>query len=322
MTKKVLIAWLAICAYIYAEPLVDVYRKDGLSALEVQIEETLQNPLYWKEYLADKDVTNGYYEFDTPIVVVDKKSKIMELYHMADGKMKLDSTQEVITGKMGDKQKEGDLKTPVGVYDIKSRFVPKDTFYGPIAYELSYPNLLDKLGHKNGYGIWIHGFPLDDKKRDGSTKGCVVMTNDIIEEFDRDLGVANAVVIISENGKRQVTKEEMTTLLTDLYRWRYAWKISDVEKYLEFYSKKNFKRYDKRRFGAFAAMKRQIFSRKQKKIIRFTNLAISPYPSTKMENLFRIVFDEYYDTKRYKFTGKKELYVQLLEGHMKIIAEK
>lgn len=301
--------------------LVDIYRRNGIESLQTQLEEILQIPLYWKEYLTDKNVSKGFYEYDTPIVFVDKKSKTMQLYHNIKNKQKLKSTQDVIVGKMGDKQKEGDLKTPVGVYDITRRFIPKDTFYGPISFELSYPNLMDKLNEKDGYGIWIHGFPLNNEKRDGRTKGCVAVKNDILKKFDEEMGVDKAIVIISEQGDIVVKKSTISNMLAQLFRWRSAWKNSDVVNYLSFYDD-SFKRYDGKGKKEFSSMKKSIFSRKENKIIRFTNITISPYPSTKMKNIYRITFDEYYKTKHYKFEGKKELYVKMENKQMKIIAEK
>lgn len=301
--------------------LVDIYRKDGIDSLRTQLEEILQVPLYWKEYLSDKNVSKGFYEYDTPIVFVDKKSKTMQLYHNIKNTQKLKSSQSVLVGKMGDKQKEGDLKTPVGVYDITRRFVPTDTFYGPISYELSYPNIMDRLNKKDGYGIWIHGYPLNNEKRDGRTKGCVVLQNDILTKFDEDMGVDKAIVIISEQGDIVVQKSVISNMLAQLFRWRSAWKNSNLKRYLSFYDE-NFKRFDGKNKKQFKALKKGIFANKERKIIRFTNITISPYPSTKMKDLYRITFHEFYKTKHYKFEGKKELYVKMSNKQMKIIAEK
>ncbi len=318
-TKAIL--WLLAVNIIYASSLVQMYKNKGIEAVELAIEKSLQDKKYWLKYLQDKNVSKGFYEFSTPIIWVDKTAKTMELFNYADGNLSQISSQNVITGKMGDKQKEGDLKTPVGVYDITRRFVPKDTFYGPISFALSYPNILDKLDNKNGHGIWIHGFPLDEKQREDMTKGCVALENELLVRFDKDLGGDKAVVLINESAKDDLKKAQIAKLLASLYKWREAWKQSRADEYLSFYDA-DFKRFDGKNKSQFSRMKKAIFSRKGKKIIRFTNIAISPYPNMKNIDIYRIVFDEYYKTNKYKFEGKKELYVKLENEQMKILVEK
>ncbi|PID48029.1 MAG: hypothetical protein CR967_01845 [Proteobacteria bacterium] len=318
--KKVLL-FLFATTLTYALSLVEIYRGGGIDSVEIEIEKMLQSPSYWQEYLKDKDVDRGFYEFDTPIVFIDKTNQTMKLVYNVDKIQVKKSYQNIITGKMGDKQVEGDLKTPVGVYDIVKRFVPENTFYGPIAFSLSYPNTLDKLDGKNGHGIWIHGFPLDESQRGTKTKGCVALENDILVKFDKDLGVDYAVVIISENGENIASKGDISNILANLYQWRYAWALSDVDAYLNFYDG-SFKRFDGKNKQQFARMKKIIFKRKETKIIRFKNIAISPYPNMDGKNMYRVVFDEYYRTKNYKFDGKKELYILLENDKMRIIAEK
>lgn len=322
---RIFVLWimLFVCSFseVLSSSLVDTYRFQGLNAVEERLEELLQDVKYWDGYLEDKDVKSGYYDMDTPIVFVDKKAKKMKLYRYKNGKISLDFSEDVIVGKEGDKVREGDLKTPVGVYDITRRFIPQDKFYGPVSFELSYPNILDKLESKNGYGIWIHGFPLDGAKREELTRGCVAVENDILVKFDDKLGANRSIVIISEFGDVNVEKKTVSYILASLYQWRDAWKKSDVERYLAFYDER-FKRFDGQGIKEFSRMKRQIFSRKEEKVIEFSNLAISPYPDTRQENMFRVAFDELYKTKTYQFKGKKELYVQVKNNIMKILAEK
>ncbi len=319
--KNFFLVWPLLFMCVYASSLVESYRDGGLDALELKIEEILQKPSYWNVYLRDKDVSKGFYEFSSPIIFVDKKAQTMRLIRNVNGKQEVKTTQDVITGKMGDKYKEGDLKTPVGVYEVVRRFVPKDAYYGPLAFELSYPNLMDELKGKNGHGIWIHGYPLDNAQRPSQTKGCVALENDLLLDFDQKLNSTGAIVIISEAGDINADKEDIAMLLSDIYKWRYAWKVSDVDAYLSFYDD-SFVRFDGKNKRQFSAMKRQIFKKKEKKIIRFTNIGITPYPDAKNGSIYRIVFNEYYKSKNYTFNGKKEIYAKLENGKMKILVEK
>ena len=98
----------------------------------------------------------GYYEDVESLIVCEKDRKRCEVYHNEDDGLKLvRAHDDVIMGKSGDKIKRGDLKTPVGVYEITKRFKPMDQFYGPLAFVLSYPNLFDVLRGKNGDGIYL-----------------------------------------------------------------------------------------------------------------------------------------------------------------------
>ena len=306
---------------INAIQLVDVYRQQGADAVVDEIEKTLQTKNYWESYIANKDVKYGYYEDEPTIVIVDKNAKKLQVHHHKEGKSNLKLIQDVIVGKMGDKKKEGDLKTPVGVYEVRKRFTPSDPFYGPVAFSLSYPNTMDKLEGKDGHGIWIHGYPVDGSERDDRTKGCVVMTNDLLKEFDGVVGKDKAITIISETGIPKTNKEEMSLILSQLFQWKDAWKRSNVNKYLSFYDKE-FKRFDGMKYKAFERMKKQIFARKEDKLIKFRDIQITPYPNKNGRLIYRIAFHENYKTKKFKFRGYKELYVELKNKNMKILAEK
>lgn len=304
-----------------AMPLVDVYRLKGLEAVALELEKALQTPTYWQQYIADKDVRLGYYETEPTVVVVDKKAKTLKVLEHQQGQSHLKLTQEVIVGKTGAKEKEGDLKTPVGVYEVRRRFTPSDPFYGPVAFALSYPNTMDRLQGKNGHGIWIHGYPLDGSERDDLTKGCVVMTNDLLNIFDGVVGKNRAITIISEEGEPNVSPEAISHLLAQLYQWRHAWKENKTHQYLSFYDEA-FRRFDGMGKKQFTRMKKTIFKRNEEKSIQFKDVRITPYPNLEGRDMYRIAFYENYHTKRYRFNGNKELYVELKDKAMKILAEK
>lgn len=320
MLKLVYFCFVFI-TFLHSSNLEKLYLDEGITAVEKVLEKKLKSGGFWQDYLKDKDVLYGYYENDIMLVVVNKNTRKMQVFDYIDGVLKLRLTQDVIVGKDGDKEKEGDLKTPVGIYTITKRFTPPTEFYGPVAFALSYPNLMDKLDGKNGYGIWIHGFPSDGAQREILTKGCVALTNDLLLEFESVVQDKKAVTIISENKEVISTKEEIAQILSSLYQWRNAWKISDIDKYLSFYDDE-FKRFDGMRIKRFSDMKRSIFSKKEDKIIKFSNLQIIPYPNLENKTMFKVAFHEYYKTKSYKYEGNKELYIHLKNGKMKIIAER
>nr|WP_240331963.1 L,D-transpeptidase family protein [Sulfurospirillum tamanensis] len=256
------------------------------------------------------------------LVLVDKTADTLKVFEFEKGNPVLQMQHPVITGIGGDKQREGDLKTPVGVYEVVRRFVPSDPFYGQIAFALSYPNIMDKRMGKDGYGIWIHGHPLNSAQRyDQNTRGCVVMTNDLLDIFDAKVQEKKTLTLISEAGEPKVEKETIVALLTQVFEWRNAWKYSDVNRYMTFYHE-DFRRFDGMRLEEFTRMKRTIFSRNEDKMILFNDLAVVPYPNEEGRPLFRVSYHQTYETKNYQHRGNKEIYVDFSNNQMKILVER
>ncbi|EAL1008831.1 murein L,D-transpeptidase [Campylobacter coli] len=304
--------------------MVKIYLNQGLDAVGVAIEKELTNKDFWLDEIGDRNISLGYYDDDVAIVLTNKTDKILRVYSYSDGKIKQDFEQKaIITGLMGDKQVEGDLKTPVGFYELGRKFNPGDPYYGPFAFATTYPNLLDKVQGKTGGGIWIHGYPLDGTRLDEfKTRGCIALFNENLEEFAKVVQDKKVFAMTEEKEKVRAKKEDIAALLADLFAWKLAWTDSDINTYLNFYDEKQFKRFDKMKFEQFASMKKSIFSRKEDKKIKFSDINISPYPNVENETMYRISFYEDYYTKNYQFKGDKILYVKIdSKGKMKILAE-
>ena len=102
---------------------------------------------------------------------------------------------------VGDKQFEGDGKTPEGTYFI-DRFNPRSRYY--LSVGMSYPNAEDiayaeKMGRKPGGDIFIHGWGpegrvLAPKKRDW-TAGCIAVKDNEIEDIYAMLRPGTPIVI-------------------------------------------------------------------------------------------------------------------------------
>lgn len=80
----------------------------------------------------------------------------------------------------GNKVKEGDGKTPEGIYHIDRKYVRRDKFYK--SFLISYPNANDKLiakrkGVKVGFGVSIHGTTPGKVKAKDWTAGCIALQN-------------------------------------------------------------------------------------------------------------------------------------------------
>ncbi|EOH4602701.1 murein L,D-transpeptidase family protein [Campylobacter coli] len=324
MLKKILAFYFICISALEASDLVKIYLNQGLDAVGVAIEKELTNKDFWLDEIGDRNISLGYYDDDVAIVLTNKTDKILRVYSYSDGKIKQDFEQKaIITGLMGDKQVEGDLKTPVGFYELGRKFNPGDPYYGPFAFATTYPNLLDKVQGKTGGGIWIHGYPLDGTRLDEfKTRGCIALFNENLEEFAKVVQDKKVFAMTEEKEKVRAKKEDIAALLADLFAWKLAWTDSDINTYLNFYDEKQFKRFDKMKFEQFASMKKSIFSRKEDKKIKFSDINISPYPNVENETMYRISFYEDYYTKNYQFKGDKILYVKIdSKGKMKILAE-
>ncbi|MGQ2884985.1 L,D-transpeptidase family protein [Campylobacter coli] len=324
MLKKILAFYFICISALGASDLVKIYLNQGLDAVGVAIEKELTNKDFWLDEIGDRNISLGYYDDDVAIVLTNKTDKILRVYSYSDGKIKQDFEQKaIITGLMGDKQVEGDLKTPVGFYELGRKFNPGDPYYGPFAFATTYPNLLDKVQGKTGGGIWIHDYPLDGTRLDEfKTRGCIALFNENLEEFAKVVQDKKVFAMTEEKEKVRAKKEDIAALLADLFAWKLAWTDSDINTYLNFYDEKQFKRFDKMKFEQFASMKKSIFSRKEDKKIKFSDINISPYPNVENETMYRISFYEDYYTKNYQFKGDKILYVKIdSKGKMKILAE-
>ncbi|EJP1650582.1 murein L,D-transpeptidase [Campylobacter coli] len=324
MLKKILAFYFICISALGASDLVKIYLNQGLDAVGVAIEKELTNKDFWLDEIGDRNISLGYYDDDVAIVLTNKTDKILRVYSYSDGKIKQDFEQKaIITGLMGDKQVEGDLKTPVGFYELGRKFNPGDPYYGPFAFATTYPNLLDKVQGKTGGGIWIHGYPLDGTRLDEfKTRGCIALFNENLEEFAKVVQDKKVFAMTEEKEKVRAKKEDIAALLADLFAWKLAWTDSDINTYLNFYDEKQFKRFDKMKFEQFASMKKSIFSRKEDKKIKFSDINISPYLNVENETMYRISFYEDYYTKNYQFKGDKILYVKIdSKGKMKILAE-
>ncbi|EOH4805686.1 murein L,D-transpeptidase family protein [Campylobacter jejuni] len=324
MLKRLTLLITLSTMILHASDLVKIYLNQGLNAVGVAIEKELTQKDFWLSEIGDKNISLGYYDDNVAIVLTNKTDKILRVYSYEDGKIRKDFEQkDIITGLMGDKKIEGDLKTPVGFYELGRKFNPGDPYYGPFAFATTYPNLLDKVQGKTGGGIWIHGYPLDGSRLDEfKTRGCIALFNNNLEKFAQVVQDKKVFVMTEEKEKIRAKKDQIASLLADLFTWKLAWTNSDTNTYLSFYDEQEFKRFDKMKFEQFASMKKSIFSRKEDKKIKFSDINISPYPNLENETMYRISFYEDYYTKNYQFRGDKILYVKIdSKGKMKILAE-
>lgn len=316
-----LFLFLLIHTSSYATDILTDYRLHGIDNIEKKMDSELAKTEYWNSYLKNINTTFGYIESYSNVLTCDKNSSTLCVYVKDNNNsFKLKKEYSAYTGKnSGNKEREGDKKTPIGVYNLTKKLLKVDPFYGPLAFVTSYPNSYDKYLGKAGHGIWIHGLPAD-QKRNSYTKGCIVIHNKSIECLNKNLDITKTLLLINQDKiKKDISKKKLSILLSQLYRWRYTWLYNDIQEYLGFYSK-NFMRFDGMKYKAFANYKKRIFKKQEKKKIIFTDINIIPYPGT--QNLYKISFKEFYKSTSFKFTGNKVLMAKLIDNKIKILTEK
>lgn len=303
--------------------IVDEYRKGGLVGIKSTLEKYLIDKSYWDNIVANKDVRFGYYESVKYIFLASKEDANLELFEVDGSKLsKISNVNAIFGGNKGDKFAEGDLATPIGVYDLTKKMQNLDQYYGPLAFVTSYPNLYDRLNKKTGYGIWIHGLPLNGDRSEKNTKGCIAIENSILLQYDKTINHKDSILITSTQKIKETQKNTIATILQSLFIWRDAWINNDLDLYLSFYDD-NFMRFDGMKISEFKSFKKRVFEKEETKNIDFSNINIAPYPNDKNNKIFRITFlEDYRADSGYKFKGIKELYVIIKDNKMNIMIEK
>jgi murein L,D-transpeptidase YafK len=256
-------------------------------------------------------------------VVVSKSDSRLEIYRQLEsGKISRVATYRTSTGRgIGDKLVEGDLKTPEGIYYFVRIREDQDlpSKYGIRAFDLNYPNRLDQIDRKTGYGIWLHGTDEPERLDEPRTsEGCVVLSNEDVSEISDYLTLYRTPIIIGENiayTDLQVIEKDRNSVRSFLADWLRAWSHQDSEAYVGCYSE-NF-RGSKARKKAWANRKQRVFENTQWAEIQISDLKIL----RDREHLV-VTFFQHYASNLMDDTGIKWLYLREEdEGIYSIISE-
>ncbi|MBV1777319.1 L,D-transpeptidase family protein [Burkholderiaceae bacterium DAT-1] len=191
-------------------------------------------------YLAEKQ---------TYAVVVDASRSRIFVYRNDGGTPKYITDFYVTIGKLGfGKSREGDQRSPVGVYFVTGK-LPREQLdktygaqadlYGVGAWPLSYPNDWDRREGRTGHGIWLHGSPADTYSRaPQASNGCVVLTNPDMGTLATYLTTGTPVVISPK--VEWISKEDWMmrrdAARAELESWRKDWESLDTTRYLSHYA--------------------------------------------------------------------------------------
>lgn len=257
-------------------------------------------------------------------IVVDTTKSRLYVFENNNGEPRYVSDYYITQGKAGaEKIREGDQKTPLGVYFVTSSLpVEKLTdFYGVGAFPINYPNEWDKRLGKSGHGIWLHGVPKDTYSRPPrASNGCVVLSNPDMADVGKSLQAGLTPVIISNNVE-WVSPEEWRSqrerFKGELEVWRRDWESLDNERYLRHYSGKF--SANGQDFNTFSTQKRQVHAGKSALRVKMSDVSLFQYPGK--ENLMVVTFTQDYQSNNLNNVMKKRQYWQLESGQWRIIYE-
>jgi murein L,D-transpeptidase YafK len=222
------------------------------------------------------------------------------------------------------KAKEGDKRTPVGVYNILSAIEQEKLtdFYGAGAFPLDYPNVLDKKSGKSGSGIWIHGVPKETFARaPRSSEGCIVVSNEDLKTLTPYIQPGSTQIAITESINwipvAQVSKEEHA-LRKALESWRTDWESRDLNKYLDHYATNFFSDKVSSR-DEWRVVRKSVTEEKSFIAVNLENLTIAQLPMPRDTML--VMFDQSYKSDTAQTTLRKRQYWQREGSRWKIIYE-
>lgn len=257
-------------------------------------------------------------------LVVDAKKSRLYLYENNGGQPRFVADYYVSQGKFGiNKNKEGDQKTPIGIYYITSRLAGAKLpdFYGPGALPINYPNEWDKANGRSGSGIWLHGMPSENFSRPPlASDGCVVLTNPDFLKIAAAVDIGKTPVIISEQvefvnkTKWNSDKQAANKLLDD---WRLDAESADANRILANYSR-NFKNAQGDNINAWFS-KQQQFDAQHHPSIRLTDVTQFRYPGK--DELIVCTFTQETTVGKSKSSTRKRQYWMKEASRWRIIYE-
>jgi murein L,D-transpeptidase YafK len=258
-------------------------------------------------------------------LVVDSRRSRLYVFANAQGRPRLIADYYVTLGKNGiEKTREGDQKTPVGVYHVTANLPRKKLtdFYGAGAFPINYPNEWDRRQGRDGHGIWLHGVPSDVYSRPPrASDGCIVLANPDLESVARHVQVGLTPVIIADEvewSDAGAIEKERASLAETLEQWRADWQSRDSERYLAHYSSR-FASREGQDYNGWSDHKRKVNSAKRWIKVGVSRVAMFRYPRER--DFVVVTFDQDYRSDSLSNVMRKRQYWVKEGAQWKIIYE-
>jgi murein L,D-transpeptidase YafK len=256
-------------------------------------------------------------------LLVDSRRSRLYVFENAGGRPQFIADYYVTLGKNGvEKTREGDQKTPIGVYHVTGN-LPRQKltdFYGAGAYPINYPNAWDKRLGRNGHGIWLHGTPSDTYSRPPrASDGCIVLANADLEAVGPRLQIGLTPVIIADEIEwidAGAQERERTGLAAAFEAWRADWESRDTDKYLAHYAAR-FSSGDQD-LAAWSEHKRKVNGSKSWIKVGVSRVSMLQYPR---ESFVVVSFDQDYRSSNLSNAMRKRQYWIKEDGRWRILYE-
>ena len=256
------------------------------------------------------------------ILVADAKYSRLYIFENMGSSYELIADYFMTVGKEGmGKNKEGDLRTPIGVYHVTS-YLPDEELpprYGPGAFPINYPNIYDKRLKRTGYGIWIHGTEPENYNRVPlASDGCLSLSNDEFIEIQKYVSTDGTTPIIISDSLEWISQDTRNNISKSanaiINQWKSDWESLNTEQYLSHYSPNLFENYQ-----SFAERKRIVNKGKRYIEIDINNLSIYAYPED--SPMLLVSFDQEYRSDNHHSVTQKRQYWKESNGKWQIIYE-
>lgn len=258
-------------------------------------------------------------------VVVDVDRSRLYLFENTEHGPTLMADYYASSGKNGAvKVREGDRRTPVGVYFVSEHIPPEKLpdFYGAGAFPIDYPNVWDRRLGKTGSGIWLHGVPSDTYSRPPRTSdGCVTLANADFQSISPFMEVARTAVVIAKHVDwvDPGALDRRRQVLTDaIESWRQDWESRDADRYLGHYAGSF--RSGRMDYAAWAAYKKHVNANKRYIGVTISDLSLLAYPGE--PDMVVATFQQAYSSDRHEdVTTKRQYWLRQADGVWRIVYE-
>ena len=257
-------------------------------------------------------------------LLIDSRRSRLYVFENADGRPRYVADYYVSLGKRGvEKVREGDQKTPVGVYYVTAN-LPRNKltdFYGAGAYPINYPNEWDRRLARTGYGIWVHGTPPDTYSRPPrASDGCIVLANPDLVAVGRFMQVGMTPVVIArelEWADAATLEADRSSLAAALEAWRRDWESRDTAHYLKHYSTAF--RSGQQDLTAWSAHKSGVNAAKSWIQLALSEVSMLRYPD--QGDFVVVSFNQDYRSSNLSNTMRKRQYWKKENGRWRILYE-
>jgi murein L,D-transpeptidase YafK len=252
-------------------------------------------------------VENTALRSDMMLLVVDKKqlSARLETWPADPAQAKVLRDFKIAIGKgEGDKEHEGDNRTPEGVYFAQShRTSGLPQKYGPLAIPIDFPNPMDQILGKTGHGIWLHGVAYDARIEEAKvTEGCVAFYNADIEKLSSWMRSHQGVVVIASDVGQVNQASDVDRVKQRTVDWMNAWADRKIDDYMAHYAPDfRFGGMNKQAYGEY---KGRVFDSYKVMSVTYDNLRVVTHPK------YAVSFfnQDFQGDKRFSSIGRKVLY--------------